>query len=172
MPSLHAPSAQQFSFRFPVGEYSPAQVSHLYHVQSARTGARVALGLRGLEDRLAEEGLLNSEGLLGRDPDPQVWPSKVENGGDLPSLPEHRQLCPWAVLGTGETQSQNPVRTGNDLLTPPACTPSPPPRLWFFQILKLKLPPPQTCWILQLCLQKKSSSPVQGSGFRCWSPVH
>lgn len=50
-------------------------------------------------------------------------------------------------------------------------SPLTPPRLWFFKVLKLKLPPPQTRWILQLCLQKKSSSPVQGSGFRCWSRV-
>lgn len=91
------PLAQQFSFRFPVGEYSPAQVSHAYHVQSARTGARVALGfLGGLENRLSEEGLLNSEGLLGRDPDTQVWPSKVENGARTPC---HCQNTDSFVLG-------------------------------------------------------------------------
>lgn len=47
--------------------------------------------------------------------DPQVWPSKVEDGVRHPppplalSLPEHRQLCPWAVLGIEEIQNQNPV---------------------------------------------------------------
>ena len=96
------PPAQQFSFRFPLGEYSPARVSHSYHVQSARAGARVALGLLGgLENRLSEEGLLNSEGLLGRDPDPQVWPSKVEDGARAPHHlhPHHCQNTDTFVLG-------------------------------------------------------------------------
>ena len=129
------PPAQQFSFRFPLGEYSPARVSHSYHVQSARAGARVALGLLGgLENRLSEEGLLNSEGLLGRDPDPQVWPSKVEDGARAPHHlhPHHCQNTDSFVLGPSwelkkpraRTQLKDKERSACSTRLPPL-TPTP-----------------------------------------------